>query len=288
MVTGGAIILNTFLNWVLIFGKLGAPAMGVRGSAIATVIARILECGVLILIVYKLKLPIAGKFSQLFKISRAFFSHYMKTVIFVILNEVIWSFGVFGYSLVYGRMGEVVIASMTITQTIEQLAFVVFFGLCNGCGVMLGNLLGSNENDKAYSYSKRFLILVTGAGVIVSILLVLTAVPIARLYEPNLQHNIIFCMYALALYLPLKALNMVIIVGILRSGGDTKASLVIDLVGVWFVGLPMGILGGLILKLDIEYVYAMVMLEELVKLGLCFIRFFSKKWIKNIVAHSPV
>ncbi len=288
VITGGAIAVNTFLNWVLIFGKLGAPAMGVEGAAIATVIARILECVTLIAVVYALKLPIAGKLSQLFKISRNFFGHYMKTVIFVIINEVIWSLGVFGYSFIYGRMGEVVTASMTINQTIEQLAFVVFFGLCNGCGVMLGNLLGNSEKEKAYAYSKRFLRLVSAAGVITSLIIIALAPSIAQLFEVQLQRNIIRCLYAFAIFLPIRALNMVIIVGILRSGGDTVASLFIDLIGVWFIGLPLGLLGGLYLKLDIEYVYAMIMMEEVVKLGLCFIRFFSKKWVKNIVADSPV
>lgn len=289
VITGIAISINTFFNWVLIFGKFGAPVMGVEGAAIATVIARIFECFLLIFFVYKLKLPIAGKLSQLFKFSRSFFNHYMKTVIFVILNEVIWSLGVFGYALVYGRMGEIVSASMTITQTIEQLAFVVFFGLCNGCGVMLGNLLGGNDHKKAFAYSKRFLVLVTSAGLILCVTILLTATPIAKLFnaEPVVQQNIINCLIVFSLYLPVKALNMVIIVGILRSGGDTKASLAIDLIGVWLVGLPMGILGGLVLKLDIQYVYAMIMLEEVVKLVLCFIRYFSKKWIKNIVADSP-
>ncbi|MBC7958701.1 MAG: MATE family efflux transporter [Vallitaleaceae bacterium] len=289
VITGIAIVVNTFLNWVLIFGKLGAPVMGVEGSALATVIARIFECVVLIIVVYRLDLAVAGKFSELFKVSFDFVKHYFKTVIFVILNEMIWSIGVVGYSLVYGRMGEVATASITITQTIEQLAFVVFFGLSNACGVMLGNLLGANELKKALSYSKKILWIVTGAAVVVGASVLLSAGPIAHLFNVEfiVQKNVINCLIVFALYMPLKMLNMVIIVGVLRSGGDTISSLLIDLIGVWVVGIPMAILGGLILKLDIHYVYALVMLEEVVKLVLSLLRYYSKKWVKNIVQESP-
>ncbi|PKM93665.1 MAG: MATE family efflux transporter [Firmicutes bacterium HGW-Firmicutes-1] len=289
VITAGAILINTFFNWVLIFGKLGAPALGVEGAAIATVVARIVECILLIYFVYKYHLPLAGKLSEIFRFSSAFFRHYIGAVGFVILNEIIWSLGVTGYSFVYGRMGEVVTASMAITQPIEQLSFVVFFGLCNACGVMLGNQLGANEKEKAMEYAKKFLFLVTAAGIITSIAILLSSSFIANLFnvEPLVKKNIINCLFVFSLYLPFKVLNMLIIVGILRSGGDTFASMIIDLVGVWLIGIPMAIFGGLYLKLDIHFVYAMILIEEVFKLILCLFRYYTKKWVKNIVIDRP-
>lgn len=289
VITACAIIVNTFFNWVLIFGKLGAPTLGVEGAAIATVVARIFECIILLYFVYKFQLPLAGKLSEIFVFSRAFFKHYMGAVGFVILNEVIWSLGVTGYSFVYGRMGEVVTASMAITQPIEQLSFVAFFGLCNACGVMLGNQLGANDKEKAIKYAKKFLFLVTVTGVIISITILLSSSLIANIFnvDPIVKKNIINCLIVFSLYLPFKVLNMMIIVGVLRSGGDTFASLMIDLIGVWLIGVPMAILGGIYLKLDIHFVYAMILIEEVVKLVLCLIRYYSKKWVKNIVVDSP-
>ncbi|PKM51843.1 MAG: MATE family efflux transporter [Firmicutes bacterium HGW-Firmicutes-7] len=289
VITVGAIIINTFFNWVLIFGKLGAPALGVEGAAIATVVARTFECLILVYFVYKFRLALAGKLSEIFKFTRAFFKHYIGAVGFVILNEVVWSLGVTGYSFVYGRMGEVVTASMAITQPIEQLSFVAFFGLCNACGVMLGNLLGANEKEKAIQYAKKFLFLVTAISVILSVVILLSSSFIANLFnvDPVVKKNVVNCLIVFSLYIPFKVLNMLIIVGVLRSGGDTFASLMIDLFGVWGIGIPMAIFGGLYLKLDIQFVYAMILIEEVVKLILCLFRYHSKKWVKNIVVNSP-
>lgn len=290
IVTGIAIIINTFFNWVLIFGNLGAPKLGVEGAAIATVGARLFESVFIVFLVYKYKLPIAGKITEYFRFTFGFFKHYLSTVFFVILNEVVWSVGVFGYSLVYGRMGEVPTASMVITQTIEQLSFVAFFGISNACGVMLGNKLGANEIENAEEYAKIFLALVIKLGIFTSILIILVSPYIAGLFNVELiiKENVISCLRVFSIYLPFKVINMIIIVGILRSGGDTIASLLIDLFGVWLVGIPMAILGGLYFKLDIKFVYAMIMSEELVKFIFSVLRYRSKKWVKNIVINSPL
>lgn len=290
VITSIAIIINVFFNWVLIFGKLGAPELGVSGAAIATVIARVFETCFIIYFVYKYDLPIAGKLSEIFRFSKLFFNHYIKTVGFVILNEVIWSLGVVGYSFVFGRMGEIVTASMAITQPIEQLAFVIFFGLCNACGVMLGNQLGANNLDMAKIYAKKFMLLVLIIGIITSIIIGLTAPYIAQIFnvDPVVQKNVTNCLIIFSIYIPFKVLNMLIIVGILRSGGDTVASMVIDLIGVWFIGIPMAIIGGLYLKLDIPFVYAMILFEEFVKLLLCIYRYRTNKWVKNIVVDTPL
>lgn len=290
IITSIAIIINVFFNWVLIFGKLGAPALGVSGAAIATVIARLFEMICIIFFVYRYDLPVACKLSQLFRFSKPFFNHYIKTVGFVILNEVIWSLGVVGYSFVYGRMGEVVTASMAITQPIEQLAFVIFFGLCNACGVMLGNELGANNLEMAKHYAKKFMGLVFFISIITSLVIGFSSTIIAQIFnvEPLVRQNITNCLIVFSFYVPFKVLNMLIIVGILRSGGDTVASMLIDLFGVWLIGIPMAVFGGLYLKLDIHFVYGMILFEEFAKLILCLFRYRTGKWVKNIVMDTPL
>lgn len=283
VVTSIALLFNTFFNWVLIYGKLGAPALGVQGAAIATVGARIVECSFLLFITYRNDLPLAARFSEMLGFSKAFAKHYFNTVIFVIMNEVIWALGVVGYSIVYGRMGSMVMASVTVAQTVEQISFVIFFGLCNACGVMLGNVLGANDLQAAEQYAKRFMKIVSIISVITSVIIFATAGWIAGLFEAGIQRNVILCLRVFAIFMPFKVLNMLVIVGILRSGGDTVASLLIDLIGVWFVGLPLGILGGLVWHLPIQYVYALVLMEEASKVILCMIRYRSKKWVKNLV-----
>lgn len=130
-----ALILNTVLNYIFIFGKFGAPAMGVRGSALGTVIARTVELALLMTVIYRTENVVAGKLKEMFDFTRDFINKFLHTTIPVILNECLWSVGITMYSVVYARMGTGVIASINIASTVERIAMVLFMGmgLCS-CG----------------------------------------------------------------------------------------------------------------------------------------------------------
>lgn len=280
--------LNTFLNWVLIYGHLGFEPLGVKGAAIATVIARIGEMGILVAVVYSKNMPIAARLSELLDLRKTFVKKFFKTVSPVIANELIWAAGVTGYAMVYGRMGKTVMAAMTISQTIEQLAFIIFFGTSSAAAVMLGNALGANEMKKAETYAARYIRMFIILGIITSVILYFVSGGIADIYqvEPAVKETVKVTLSIFSLFITVKSLNLLIIVGILRSGGDTVAAMLIDTIAVWGVGLPLGILGGLILKLDIRFVYIMVLSEEAFKVIVSLIRYKSKKWMKNLVVDS--
>ena len=286
LITVISIGINTFLNWVLIYGKLGISPMGVKGAAIATVVARIIECCLLVTSVYVLKLPIAGKFHEMFRVSKEFILKYLYTVAPVVGNEVMWSLGIVTYSIVYGKMGETVIATMTLSQTVEQLFMVLFFGMSNACGVMLGNEIGLNNTEKAFAYSKRFIKLTVIISVFMSLAVILTSGHIVQFFNVSdiVKYNCRLCLIVFSIYIPFKSLNLILIVGVLRSGGDTRYTMAIDTGGVWLIGVPLAFLSGVILKLDIQYVYAFVLSEEFVKLIFALKRTYSKKWLKNIVS----
>jgi len=282
--------VNTFLNWVLIYGNLGMTARGVEGAAIATVIARTGEVITLLVFVYALKMPAAAKLQELFDWSTVFIRKYFKTVAPVMANEMLWASGVTGYALIYGRMGEVVMASMTISQTIEQLAFILFFGMSSACSVMLGNAMGANKMDRALRYAQRFVKMFIIIGIIIAVVLYFTSGYIADLYniEPVVKETVKSALRVFCLFIPFKVINLLIIVGILRSGGDTIVAMVIDIGAVWLVGLPLGIIGGLVLGLDIKYVYAMILAEEAVKAIAGLIRLKSRKWMRNLVSEPEL
>ncbi|MGB4658900.1 MAG: MATE family efflux transporter, partial [Mobilitalea sp.] len=127
----------------------------------------------------------------------------------------------------------------------------------------------------------QFVITVIGAT-----LTILLRGPIISLFNVNgiVAEYINICILMFALYMPARMLNALIIVAILRSGGDTKAALFLDVSGVWLIGIPMAVIGGLVFHLPIYAVYAMIMIEEVYKLILGFIRYKQKRWLKNIVA----
>jgi Na+-driven multidrug efflux pump len=197
-----------------------------------------------------------------------------------------WGLGVTMYSLVYGRMGTEAMAAITITGSVEQVTMVFFFGICNAAAVILGNELGADHIEKAQEYAKNYMILQFVITVIGATLTILLRGPIISLFNVNgiVAEYINICILMFALYMPARMLNALIIVAILRSGGDTKAALFLDVSGVWLIGIPMAVIGGLVFHLPIYVVYAMIMIEEVYKLILGFIRYKQKRWLKNIVA----
>lgn len=283
-----ALILNTILNYTLIYGNFGAPEMGVEGAAVATVISRSLEFGILIYVIYKRREVPAAKLNELFDWTRAFISKYFTTVTPVIINELIWAYGVTMYDLVYGRMGEVVTATMGITKTVEQIGFFLIFSIGNAAGVLLGNQMGTGDFTQVFNYAKKLIKLVLGVGIVMGTLVFLASGPVSTLFrvEPEVSYYIALTLKVMAFATVVKGLNMLIIVGILRSGGDTKFCMYLDGGAVWFVAVPLVALSGLVWGLPVQYVYALSMSEEIVKLVIGLWRTYSKKWINNIIAEN--
>jgi len=285
VITMFAIVIKIILNYALIFGHFGMPALGVQGEAIATLIARTIECTCIVLTVYYQKGPAAAKFKELISFNKKFVKLYFTTVSPVIVNEFMWGLGVTMYSLVYGRMGDGAVAAITITQTVEQIMTVIFQGISAATAVILGNELGAKKLEEAEIHAKYFIILQFICALMMALICFVIRNPIITLFNVTdiVGTDISRCLIVFIIYLPFKIFNWVNIVGILRSGGDTKVALMLDISGVWLVGIPFAYLGGMILGLPIYYVYAMVGFEEVYKFILGFRRYKKKVWLKNLV-----
>lgn len=281
-----SIFVNVIFNYILIYGKFGAPALGVAGAAIATLLARVVECVALLVIVYKGKGPVAAKIGEMFHYSREFLRKYFDTVTPVILNEFMWGLGVTMYALAYGRMGDAAMAAITITQTTEQILQVVSMSLCNAAAVILGNELGSGHLKEAEEHGRNFLFMQFMLSIIIGVICYFSRDFVISLFvvSEEVAGFIRLCFLSFIAYLPFKMMNAMNIVGVLRSGGDTKACLFLDCSGVWLIGIPMAFIGGLVLDLPIYIVYAMVLSEELYKFIFGFRRYRKKIWLRNIVA----
>lgn len=284
MVSCMTILVNITLNYVLIFGHFGAPAMGVVGAAIATLAARVLECLVVLAITYGSRSPIAGRFRELFGYSSAFIRQFLATASPVIANEFMWGLGTTMYSLAYGRMGDNAVAAITIATTIQDIVVVLFQGLSAATAVILGNEMGAGKLKRAEKYAKNFFLLqflVTVAGMAFCYAIRSNVISLYSI-SPQVARDVNLCLIVFILYMPFKMFNYVNIVGVLRSGGDTKVCLFIDTSGVWAIGVPMAFWGGLYLKQAIYVVYAMVMAEEAYKAVIGYVRYRQKKWLRNL------
>jgi len=282
-----ALGLNTFLSYGLIFGKFGMPELSINGAAVATVIARILECVALLIYIYLTKSPVAAGIRELTDLDMGFIQKMLKPMLPVILNELFWSLGITTYSAIYGRMGTDAIATVNIISSVEQVAFVIFIGISNATSVLVGNRIGAGKENEAYDYAGKSLVLGAVGGIFVGILLQILKVPILSLYNvsPEVIHNAGLVMNVASLFLWIRINNMTIVVGILRAGGDTRFSLFVDGIIIWIVGVPMSALGAFILHLPVYLVAVCVMSEEVTKWFLGMNRYRSRKWINNL-AHQ--
>jgi putative MATE family efflux protein len=279
-----ALAFNMLLSYVLIFGKLGLPPLGVRGAALAALVSRLLECAALLLIVYLRKDPIAIRPRQLLDLDVHFVGRVFKPILPVILNETFWSLGITAYYAIFARISTEAIAAMNIVGTIDNMALVLMFGVANATAIMVGNRIGAGQEKTAYRYGGRSLVLVMLMGVLSGGLVLLLSPYILSLYKvsPEVIYYAQRTLNVVALLLWMRAANATIVVGILRSGGDTLFSFFLDGVIIWVVGVPMGLLAAFVLDLPVYWVYLAVMSEEALKFILGVRRFLSRRWIHNL------
>jgi putative MATE family efflux protein len=284
IVSVSALILNVILSYLLIFGKYGLPALGIQGAALSVVIARIVECLVLVLATYRKKLPIAARFNELIGFNLSFVAKVFKPVLPVILNELLWSLAISAYNVVYARIGTTSIAAMNIVGTVDNVAIVPFMGLSSAIAIMTGNKIGAGEDDDAFHGVGRTLGLTVLLALFVGGIVILTRGSVLALYRvsPEVILDANRALIILGIWMVVRSQNMILVVGMLRSGGDTRYSLFLDGIIIWILGVPMAILGGFILHLPVYWVYLFVMSEELTKCILGLRRYFSRKWIHNL------
>lgn len=281
-----SIVLNTSLNFILIFGEFGIHKLGVYGTAYATVIARFVECALILSVTYGKKYVGAFKFNEFIFISKSGVKKILIVCIPLVLNEFMWSLGETMYSIVYGRMGTFEVASMTLTYPIQSLSIGLFTGLSSAAGIMVGNKLGIGDTELAFKYSKKFIKI----GVIGSILFGVLLAAFSNLYVSvfNINNNLKSCTIKLlvvfSIVLWIKVGNMIIGSGVLRSGGKTHYTLFLDMFGTWCIGVPFGFLSAFIFKLSIEWVYLIICGEEFVRFIIGIGLLYSRKWMKNLTS----
>ena len=279
-----ALSLNAFFNFSLIFGKFGMPELGIVGAALATSGARILEMAALIALTYIRKYPMAASFRQIANQNLAFSRKYVWKVSPVILNEVGWSMGITMFTLIFARMGTAVLAAYNITDTLARLTFVAFMGSANAAAIVLGNMIGEGKIKEAHRCARTILVAVPVAAAFISLMIFLVAPVVPSFFKisEEVSRLIVQFLRILSIVVFIKTSNMHIIVGLLRSGGDTHVCMAIELVPLWLFTIPLVALCGLVLHLPPPVVYSLAMTEELIKYSVGVRRILSGKWIHNL------
>lgn len=283
-----ALGLNTLLNYILIFGNFGAPAMGVQGAAIATLSARCMELIMVLAFVYGGRMAVGAKLKSLFSFTFDFFKMIMKKITFVMLNEGVWAVGTTCYAIIYARISTEATAAMNIGGTFFNILFIFAIGIGSAIAILIGNSLGANEFEQAKEYAKKGLMASFVCGVIVSIGVFFVRDGILSLYniQPHVYDYARSVTNWMMIILPLNCVEFTLFIGILRAGGDTKFCTAVDIGALWLVGLPLAFAGAFIFKLSLIFVYLLARTESLTRSIICYRRFKSNKWINNVTEET--
>lgn len=281
-----ALVVNIILNYGLIFGNLGMPQMGVKGAALATVVARVVELILILGYVYFLKKDYVLRFglSDLKLIDKTFITLFTSKSLPIFLNDSLWAVGTVLYSVAYSKAGTSAIAASQIATTTGNFFIMTAVCIAIGASIMLGNELGADHIDRALVYAKKFSILIFGAGLIFGGLLILNIPLLLKIFSVSdaLAPDISKIFVIMGILMALKSFNVLLIIGILRSGGDTKYALFLELGCMWFASIPLTFYAAY----HGAPIYVLVLLtyaEEIFKFIFGVPRALSKRWAANIV-----
>lgn len=279
------LLTNGLLNYVFIFGKFGMTPLGVKGAAIATLIARTLECVVLMVCVYQCVPELSLKSNDFDGLDESVKKSLQKVTRPILFNEACWGFGMVTYVALYAHLGIQATAAMQICSTIMNLFMVVAFGLSYSALVIVGNEVGAGNNQGVFKASHHIRQMALKVGIVLSVLLFVISSPVMGFFNVSTEVKAmgmeILKIYSLML--PLRMLNMLMIVGILRGGGDALFGTALQGSIMWFVGIPLTFVMGYILKVSVPWVVGTAFVEEVVKGLWLQKRYKSEKWIKVMV-----
>lgn len=284
-----SLIVNVSLNWVLIFGHLGAPAMGVEGAAIATAVARLVEFIILIIYLAFFEKKIHYTIKDFFVSVKDYLGAFFKTGAPVVLNEAIWSIGTSVLSMIIGHISTEFVSANSIANIIWQCVWVVVSGMGNATSVVIGNAIGRGEKkETVLNKAKTIVLLAAIMGILSAITLLIIRGPIINFYEVSAETKALAydLIVSYAIIIVFQAMSVQYIVGIFRGGGDTKTAMIVDVLFLWITAIPLGALTGLVLGWAPPFVYLMLRSDELLKNIIGFLRLRSGKWIRDITVQS--
>ena len=275
------VILNIILNAVFIFGLFGCPEMGIRGAAVATVLATVVQVvwsvGYVLGRIQSVKL-------NLHRCEREITSHFWQKAIPLLINNLAWGIGFSMYSVGMGHLGTDAVAANGIANISKNLIVCFCLGLGNAGSIIVGNRLGANRLEEAKEAGGLLTRTAIIAGILSGLVLIILSPFITRMVDLTptacgyLQKMLLICSY----YIAGKSVNCMTIGGIFAAGGDSKFGMLCDSITLWCITVPLGCICAFILKLPVMVVYFVLNLDEIIKLPVVYKHYKKYKWIKNL------
>lgn len=281
----GSLVANLSLNYILIFGKLGFPAMGVKGAAIATLLTRVLEFIIVYIYTFKVQKKLVLSIKDLFRSSPLMIKDYIKHGIPIALGDSQWALvGVFKAAII-GRLGVAMIAATNVAQTIMQLGMLFTGALAGGACVVVGKTVGQKNYDKTREYSNTIQIMFAVIGIIASAAVFLSRGFAASLYSglsPDVKELAMQLIAIGAITLIGTTYHASCFIGINRGAGDGRFVFIVDMICGWLIVLPIAYLGAFVFHWPKQYVFLALYIDQCFKWIIAFIRLRGNKWIRNV------
>ena len=275
--------LNIVLNAVFIFGLLGVPRMGATGVAIATAVSRVVEligCCIVSLRSKDVKLNFRGLFVRNELLQKDFVSRAVPAM----LNDLSWGVAFSMYSVILGHLGNDAVAANSLVVVVRNITTTFCFAVAGSGSILLGNVLGTGDMEKAKDYASHMMRMTVIAGAVGGVVVLISIPGVMRFasLSDTAMHYLKNMLLINSYYIMGAAVNTSLIAGVFRAGGDTKFGMICDTIDMWCYAVPLGFFAAFVLKLPVMWVYFLLCTDEFVKWPWVLKRYFSGKWMKNI------
>ena len=281
LINGVMVILNIALNAVFIFGLSGFPKMGIKGAALATVLATVVQF--LWSVGYVLCRIRAVKFS-LRSCEKKLFGRFWQKTVPLLINNLAWGIGFSMYSVIMGHLGTDAVAANGIANISKNLVVCFCLGLGNAGSIIVGNRLGADRLQEAKEVGETLTKTAIIAGIVSGLVLIALSPFITKMVDltPTARGYLQKMLLISSYYIAGKSVNCMTIGGIFAAGGDSKFGMMCDSVTLWCIIVPLGCICAFILKLPVMVVYFVLNLDEIIKLPVVYKHYKKYKWIKNL------
>ena len=277
--------LNIALNAVFIFGLLGAPRLGAVGVAIATAASRVVEL-VGGFVVSALSKDVKLKLSEVFRRNKVLTGDFIRLALPALGNDVSWGVAFSMYSVILGHLGNDAVAANSIVVVIRNLTTTFCFAVAGAGGILLGNVMGTGDLDKAKKYASEVVKMTVISGAFGGVILIAAIPLVLRFASASLTDTAMgylrVMLWINSYYIMGAAVNTSLIAGVFRAGGDTRFGLICDSIDMWCYAVPLGFLAAFVLKLPVLWVYFLLCTDEFVKWPWVLRHYRSSAWAKNI------
>lgn len=280
-----SLILNCSINYTLIFGRFGAPEMGVRGAAIGTLTARIVEFFIYVWFVFIRDKKLELKLRDLIRIDRAMLGDFIKVAYPVIITQLLWGLANAFQTVILGHMSDVAIAAQSISSNIFLLLKVASVGASSAASIIIGKTIGEGRDlPKIKEYTRTLQVIFVCIGLILGTALFFIRIPLLSIYNISDETRKLANAYMLiqSVVLVTMSYQMPTNGGIIRGGGDTKFIMVVDIVSIWGIVLPLSFLAAFVWELSPVVVIMLLNSDQVFKCIPAFIRVNSYKWIRKL------